>query len=216
MKAMLYKEFKLSLPAGMYLWAVLGILSIIPNYTAFVGFIYTVVGVFVYIMTMRENRDLQFSAILPVSRKTIVTGKCLVVLIFQLLATAFAVIGAIFANLLISPNGNLVGTDPNFAFFGIILVCLGVYNIILLPTFFKSGYKIAKPIILGCTFFTICFLAFELPIQLVPTLKKVFDTLNPSYFGYQMILLFVGAVVYSALFILTVKLSIKNFEKANL
>lgn len=216
MKAFLKKEFKLAMPAGMYVWAVLGILSIIPNYPAVVGYIYTIVGVFVYLVNVRDNRDLEFCAVLPVSRKTIVAGKCIVVCIFQQITTCFAVIGSVFANFFISPNGNLVGIDPNVAFFGIIYIALAVYNVILLPNYFKTGYKLAKPVVCASIAFVLCFLAFELPIQLILPLKNIFDTLNTAYLGYHVIILAVGLVLYTVSLLIAIKLSIKNFEKVNL
>lgn len=216
MKAYLAKEFKLAVPPGMFLLTILGLLCVIPNYPAVVGYIYNIVCIFILFTIARDNRDLEFSAILPVSRRTVVWGKCIVVAVFEACTVAFSAIGAVIANVWVSPLGNLVGLDLNLTFFGVVLIAFAVYNIVLIPAFFRTGYKIFKPLVAASTAFIACYLAFELPIQLVPSWKAALDTLNPAYFGYQAILLGAGIALYGLSFWATVKLGVRNFERVSL
>lgn len=216
MKAFLHKEWNLAVPKPVLLFPLLGIMTVIPNYPVFVGFFYGVVAIFVLFSVQKENRDLEFSLLLPVSRRSIVKAKFFVVGTLQWLTIAFAVIGAVLADTLVSPAGNLVGIDPNLAFFGIAFLALGVFNAVFLPWFFRTGYKLGLPLTMAAACFVLCYGAFETVVNLVPALRASLDTLDPARFGVQAVVLAVGLAFYVVSFLLSYRAAARRFEAANL
>lgn len=216
MKTFLYKEFKLAIPLPLILFSVLGIMTMIPNYPIFIGLFYSLIAIFVMFSIQKDNRDIEFSLTLPVTRKYIVASKISIIILLQILSVIFSTFGALLANFCLSPSGNLVGSDPNIAFFGMGFIAFSIFNIIFIPWFFKSGYKLNLPIFIAIMSFVVCFVLYEILIAAIPTFHKVFDTLNPKYFGYQSILLACGIPIYCGTIYLTYRLAVKNFEKVNI
>lgn len=216
MKNYLYKEFRLAIPLPLFLFTVLGMLTMIPKYPIFIGAFYSLIAIFISYSIQKDNRDIEFSLTLPITRKAIVQSKILIIIMLQILSLCFSAIGAIIANLIISPAGNIVGSDPNIAFFGMSLIAFAVFNLIFIPWFFKTGYKINLPIFVAILAFVVCFAVYEAIVAVIPSLSKVLDTLDAQYFGYQSILLAVGIIVYSTTIFACYKLSVKNLEKVNI
>ncbi|MBI9010528.1 MAG: ABC-2 transporter permease [Tenericutes bacterium] len=84
---------------------------------------------------------------LPVSRKDIVTAKVYAFTIVELLHIVSAVMLGIAHNLIYGTYN--FGMDINPAFFGIIFMTFGLFNIIFLPQYFKTAYKFGAPVIVG-------------------------------------------------------------------
>lgn len=216
MKTFLYKEFKLAIPLPLILFSVLGMLTMIPNYPIFIGLFYSLIAIFIMFSIQKDNRDIEFSLSLPVTRKHIVASKITVIIILQILSIIFSAIGALLANFCLSPSGNLVGSDPNIAFFGMGFIAFAVFNIVFIPWFFKSGYKLNLPIFIAIMAFVVCFVLYEILIGTIPLLHKVLDSLNSKNFGYQAILLACGILIYCGTMYITYRLAVKNFEKVNI
>ena len=149
MKELVRKELFLSTPRPLYLFCFLSALLLIPAYPAVVGVGYCFLAVFIACNYQRANRDIEFTAALPVKRSDIVVGKAVLVMAFQLLQLAVAAAAAAAADYLIYPDGNIVGMDPNLAFFGIVLIGYGAFNVVFLPGYFSTGYKAGAPVLFG-------------------------------------------------------------------
>lgn len=215
MKNIIYKELKLVIIPATYIMMLLAALLIIPNYPYIVGLSYCFLALFISFSTAQTNKDNEFTASLPVPRKNIVLAKHVTFVLVELLQLLVAVPFALLSILLINKNGNLVGLDANFTFFGVIFFAYGIINIIVLPWFFKTGYKIGVPFIVAILIYVLLYIAIELAIQLTP-LKTVLDGTLPQYIGYRLLTLFVGIIAYCALTLAAYKKSVKNFERVNL
>ncbi len=215
MKNIIYKELKLVIIPATYLIILLAALLLIPNYPCIVGVSYCFLALFISFSTAQTNKDNEFTASLPVPRKNIALAKHTTFVIVELLQIAVAVPFAAISVFLINKNGNLAGLDANFTFFGIIFLCFGIVNIIVLPWFFKTGYKIGVPFLTAIIAYVILYVCLELVIQLTP-LRAVLDGIAAKYLPYRLIVLFVGIAVYCALTFVSYKRSIKNFERVNL
>lgn len=169
------KELSLNMPKPLYLFALLGAMTLIPNYPYIVGIGYSIMHIMIYFQFVNENRSQEFSAMLPIKRSDIVSSTTLVVTLCQMLNVAVAAICA-YPSKLINPNGgNFVGLDCNFTFFGVALICLGIFNMIVIPRYFKTGYKFGVTLILGLIAFVLTYGAFEIFVQAIPTLTKSLD-----------------------------------------
>lgn len=216
MKELVKKELFLSAPRPIYLFSLLSALLLIPAYPAVVGVGYCFLAVFVAFNYQRANRDLEFTAALPVTRKDIVTGKAALVVAFQLLQLAVAAVAAAAADYLISPNGNIVGIDPNLAFFGIVLVGYGAFNAVFLPGYFSTGYKTGVPVLLGLTAFLAVYGAAETAVQLIPAVKSALDSLDIATLHIRAAVFVSGAALYAAGVLSGIKLAQKKFDKVSL
>ena len=75
MKALLRKEFTLSLfPLPYCFWLLAGLL-LIPNYPYFVAFFYAALGVMFLFQYNRENRDLNYMMTLPITKGQMVKAR---------------------------------------------------------------------------------------------------------------------------------------------
>ena len=212
--AVLKKELFLSTHPAMYLFALLGLMTLIPDYPGIVGVGYIALAVFQADGIRRANNDLEFTLLLPIKRSFVVWGKTLSVIVMETLSLVFALVGAILSRALM-PQGNIATVDPNLSFFGIALICLGAFNLIYTAGFFKSGYKSGLPSLWGALAFVGIYSVFELLLNLIPTLSLL-DGYGAQGFVFRLIFCIVGLIVYILLTLLGVKIGQKNFEKVSL
>ena len=169
MKALLFKELKLALHPTTYLFLAIGAMLMIPSYPYYVAFVYTCLGIFFIFLTSRENKDILFTASLPVRKRDVVKSRIITVATIEVLQLVigipFAIIG-----IRINPNsaGNLVGIEANMAFFGLVLIMYALFNAIYLPVFYKTAVKVGIPLLLAGIAVTIYVIAVELAVQMIP------------------------------------------------
>ncbi len=209
------KELKLNVAPPIYLFTLLAAMILIPHYPIIVGAGYVVMQIQVYLQNVANNRSLEFSSMLPVRRKDIVGGTTLVIVLFQALNVLLALALIPVAKLLY-PQGNLVGIDANLSFTGITLFCFGVFNLIFIPQYFKTGYKYGWQLIYGLIGLLLTYGALETTIQLVPSLTLALDSYSVECLPIRLLLAILGLLFYVACSILANKLAVKKFEQVNL
>ena len=149
-KYLIKKEFLLSAHPMTYVFMFFGVMLLVPSYPYYITFFYVTLGLFFSFMNGRENRDLYFDAILPVSKKDTVRAKTAFVWIVEIIAVVFSVPFALITQK-INPNGsNLAGIEANVAFYGLSLIMLAVFNAVFLCSFFKTAYKVGKSFLFAC------------------------------------------------------------------
>lgn len=214
-KALLRKEFLLTIPKPMYLYVLLACLVCVPNYPIVMGIWYVALLVFFIFQFSKENRDAEFTAALPVSRDDMLNARILTVVIIEALqfvvSAGFAGLGA-----WLFPEGNVVGLDPNPTFFGVALLSTAAFNLTFLPLFYRTGYKTGWPMIAGCLAFVGVYVTAELLVQLIPGARDIFDTLNPAMMGWQCIVLAAGLIGFVGLNVLAAGLARKAYQKVDL
>lgn len=216
MLKLLRKDLKLNMHPALYLFALLGAMILIPNYPYIVGIGYTIMHVMVYLQFVNENRSQEFSATLPIKRSDIVSSTTAVFAVCQLSNVAVAAICA-YPSALINPNGgNFVGLDANLTFFGVALACLGLFNLVVIPRYFKSGYKYGATLVIGLLSFVALYLACEVPIQAIPALSKSLDGYDAAYVWARLTVLLAGVIMYCVLTYLANRIATKKFERVNL
>jgi hypothetical protein len=215
MKNLILKELKLVIAPPVFVFCLLSALILIPSYPYIVGIFYFCFSIQIIFLTMRSNKDLEFTALLPISRGDIVKAKHFTVAFMEIAQLIIAVPFAILSSLVVN-KGNPVGIDANFAFFGNALIAFSAYNIIFLPLYFKSGYKVGVPLLLGLFGFAVTEIILELLIAYVPALHNSLDGLDPKTFGWQLLDLAMGIIVFAVTLAVSFKASVKSFEKVNL
>lgn len=216
LKNLIKKEFKLAVPPATFLFVIMTFLILIPDYPYIVGIIYFAFQIQIIYSLKAGNKDLEFTAALPVPRCGIVLAKYIATGIIEGVYIVVAVIAALISSLVINKQGSSVGMDANFAFFGLMLIYFSIFNLIFLTKFFKTGYKWGLAYLLAVLAFLIIAAGFEFLIAFVPAIRNAIDSLSPSTFLYQFIVLFLGIAIYAGSMYFGFKKSVKNFESVNL
>ena len=145
---LLKKEWKLVMMPVPLLFLLLSALVLVPNYPYYVTFFYTTLGIFLMLQSARENRDLYYMALLPITKREMVKARFLLVLSVEglqiLVCIPFLLLRASYGEL-----KNAVGIEANIAFLGLSLVLLGLFNRVFLPMHYKNAYDLGKPFVVS-------------------------------------------------------------------
>ena len=213
MKNLLYKEWKLAIHPTGYIFLLFGVMLLIPNYPYFVAFFYQTLAIFFTFMNGNTTNDIFFTALLPVRKRDVVKARLGAVIGLEVLQMLIAVPFAILRNQII-PTENLAGLDASLALFGLAFIMFGVFNVVFLPQFYRTGYKTGTPYLLATLVMTLVIVAAELVIQLTPALKQALDT--PACTLPQIIVLFAGLLIFALLNLVAYRRSASAFERLDL
>jgi hypothetical protein len=195
----------------------IGMMLMIPSYPYYVAFVYTCLSIFFIFLSARENKDIFYTASLPVRKSDVVKSRVLTVAIIELLQLTigipFAIIGA---RINPNPTGNQAGIEANPAFFGLVLIMFALFNLIFLPLFYKTSIKLSAPLIFASIAVTVYVVAAEVAVQMVPFLKTHLDTNDPAMALYQGPVLIAGMLIFALSLWLSYRKSAANFEKVDL
>jgi hypothetical protein len=216
MKALFFKELRMTIHPVFYLFPFFSALMFLPGYAPTIGVSYALLGVYGSFNMGRINKDLEFTALLPVSRKSQVFSKYFLAFFIEALhLIAFIPFAALYA-LILHPGEDGPGIAPNSACIGFLLIALGVFNLIFLPAFFKTGYKIGLPMFFGALGYAAALGILETTTALLPELKQVLDSFEPSSLVFRLLALCAGLGFFAGTTWLSFRLSVKNFERVNL
>lgn len=217
MTNLLKKEMKLSAHILSYLFIAFGVMFFLPGYPVLCGPFFVCLGIFQSFQTIRENNDIVFSALLPVSKKDVVKAKFQFVCFIELCGIAVMLIATIIRMTLLAGSA-VYRSNPlmnaNLFALGMAFVIFGAFNLVFLHGFFKTAYKFGKPFVMFIIVnFVIIFIAEAL--HYIPGLTAV-NAFGFDYMGLQAGLLVVGIVIYVLLTAMGYKRSCEDFEKIDL
>ena len=213
MKTLLYKEIKLAAHPTSIVFAFLGCLVLVPAYPYSVIFMFGCLAPYRTFLNGRETNDAWYTAVLPVTKRESVLGKCLLVVAFQMFQLLISIPAALLRSALGIAN-NPVGLDATVAWYGFGLVLYAVFDLIFFTTFYMSGYKAGKAFVIAAIPMTILMVAIESTAH-IPALVWL-DSCQPENLLMQMPILAAGAVCYGVFVTLTYRISAKRFEKVDL
>lgn len=213
--ALLYKEARLFVTPTYFLTGALTLFNLIPNYPMVIGAAYFMLAVFIAFSESVTNRDHEFTIGLPVSRKHLVRARCASVVVLELTHLAVLAVVAFFSAL-ITPEGNALGMDGNYAFFGMVLVSTGLFNLVFLPGCFRAGGRAAWPGVLAAFMFFGSYGIFELSVRLIPGASDTLDTLDRTDVGAQLLVLVLGLAFYLGLTVVSYRVSVSWFNRVDL
>ena len=211
MRNLLNKELKLTIsPFFYFLPVIMGVLMLIPNWLYFLVFMYFCFITAPNILSgCKASNDLSFSILLPVRKDDIVLSR---ILSFSLLELMHVAAGAVFAII----NGMLFGKallflTPNVAFFGLVFVIYGVYNLVLFPIFYKSAYKYGTAVIVS----TVVVVLLSGGMEMLALLNKEINSFmrNPSAGHY--VVLAVGILFFILSNYIAYRVSAVRFRKVD-
>jgi len=164
MKNLLKKEIKLASSPLSWFFIAFSVMALIPNYPILLSAFFVCFGVFHSFQNARENNDLLFTVLLPVSKADAVRAK----FAFTVLIQALAFVGSIVFSIVrmvclknIPPFDAPAMMTANQIYLIWILVVYTVFNFVFVVRFFKTGWKLGMP-----------FLAFGISSFVVITLAE--------------------------------------------
>ena len=209
------KEWKLVMMPVPLLFLLLSALVLIPSYPYYVTFFYTTLGIFLMMQSARENRDLYYMALLPVTKRDMVKARFSLVMSVEalqvLVCIPFLLVRASYGEI-----KNAVGIEANVAFLGFSLVLLGMFNRIFFPMHYKNAYDLGKPFLLSSLALAIGIVVLEALQHMLPYLRSVCDSYAASDQLRQLPVLLGGLLVYALLTARSFCLSVRRFENADL
>lgn len=215
MKNLLIKEMKLTASPCTYLFLLFTLMTFIPGYPITLGAFFVCYGIFFTYQSARECQDITYTVMLPVEKSQVVKAKFLFVVLIQMLAFLMFVLFTLVRMFLL--KGSLVYitnqlVNANFAFLGYVLIIFTTFNICFLCTYFKTAYKFGVPFLIFSVISFILVIVFEV-LHFIPSLTSLNDV---NFKTAQLIPFAVGVVVYAVGTFVSLKISIKRFEKVDL
>ena len=215
MKQLLKKELQLALHPTCWVFLLLSAMVLIPNYPYYVIFFYTGLGVFFTCLGGRENQDVFYTMLLPVSRKQLVQARIGTVAALELLQM-LAVIGFSLLRRALSIPPNSAGMEANIALLGLSLIMLGLNHLVFFPVYYRNVRRVGAAFISGSAVVFLYIAAVETMAHTIPFVRDQLDTPDPEFLRQKLAVLAIGAVVYCVLTWISCRRSIRLFEKQDL
>lgn len=217
MNALLRKEMRLSTLILTYLFIAFGLMTLLPGYPILCGVFFITLGIYQSFQSAREANDIVYTALLPVAKSDVVKGKFQFVIFIELcgfivMTICTLVRMTILFDSQVYRDNALMNANPFFL--GTALILFGLFNVIFVGVFFKTGYKIGKPFILYM-------IAAFITIGIAETLHHIPGLEALNAFGFdeiilQVILLLFGIIVFLFMTYLAFRKATKDFEKIDL
>ena len=214
MTALLYKQLRLVCHPMTPVFCLFGIMVLIPNYPYTIIFFYVMLGLFFTFLNIREQKDIYYSAILPVPKRDTVKAGCVLVTLVELLSLAVLAPCALLAVRLQPGKDNLVGMDPNLALFAAGFLLYAVFNAVFLPSFYANGYKVGIAFLKAVIPTTLVMMVLE-ALPHFPALTWL-DDMDAATQVRLLPVLVVSAVVYGVGMLLTFRKAAALYEKVDL
>ena len=215
MKKLLKKEIVLSMHPTALIFLALSAMLVIPNYPYYVTFFYTGLAVFFTCLNGRENNDVYYTLLLPVSKRSAVKARFTIVVLLEMLQMLLALPFAILRQNMDMP-GNQAGMDANIALFGLSFILLGIFNLVFFGVYYRDVTKVGKAFALSSTAVFVYIAVAESCSFAVPFFRDRLDTPDTEYVGYKLIVLGVGITIYIVLTLLAFKRAARSFEKQDI
>ena len=214
MKALLYKQFRLVCHPMTVVFCLFGIMVLIPNYPYTVIFFYVMLGLFFTFLNIREQKDIYYSALLPVPKRDTVKAGCAFVVIIQVLSLVVLIPCSLLAVHLQPGKDNLVGLDPNLALLAAGFLLYAVFNAVFLPSFYANGYKVGVAFVKAVIPTTLAMIVLE-ALPHFPALGWL-DDLDAATQVRLLPVLIGSILIYAGGMALTFWASAKRYEKVDL
>lgn len=214
MKALLYKQFRLVCHPMTLIFCLFGIMVLIPNYPYTVIFFYVMLGLFFTFLNIREQKDIYYSALLPVPKRDTVKAGCAFVVIIEVLSLVVLIPCSLLTVHLQPGKDNLVGLDPNLALLAAGFLLYAVFNGVFLPSFYANGYKVGMAFINAVIPTTLAMMVLE-ALPHFPALTWL-DDLNAATQVRLLPALIASVLIYAGGMALTFRASARRYEKVDL
>lgn len=210
---LLYKELALAAHPTSIVFACLGCLVVVPAYPYTVIFMFGCLAPYLTFQYARETNDLWYTALLPVTKKESVRGKCLLIVSIQLFQLLIAV-PSVFLRKILEVENNPVGIDATIAWFGFGLMIYGIFDLIFFPAYYRNRYKAGRTFIIAAIPMLLMMVIVEGAVR-IPQLAWLDSYALPDLMR-QIPVLLIAILCYGGFVSLAYKISVKRFEHVDL
>ena len=214
MKALLYKSFRLVCHPMTLVFPFFGVMLLIPSYPYTLIFFYVMLGLFFSFVNSREQKDIYYSALLPIRKRDTVRAAVLFVLLVELVSLVLAVPFAVLSCRVNPLGSNAVGLEPNAAFFAAGLLLYAIFNGIFLTAFYKTAYKVGVSFLKAIIPVSLAMIACEASVH-VPGMAWLEDCTAAGQLRL-LPLLAASAVIYGGGLWIAYRKAAQNYEKVDL
>ena len=227
MKDLIYKEFRLCMQPLLLLYFLAAFMILIPNYPYLIPCFFIGNAIFNSMQMSQANSDILFTAMLPVSKNSIVKAKYLYVVCIQLLFI-LVTIPVMLLNHAIVHLPNNAGIDACPAMYLGYFLVFTVFNCTFLPTFYRNVSKIGRAFLVSTIAVFIAIFLFEGvfiassaaadKVHIFAWIKNNIDCWPSSAasLGIQLGLALLGAAVYAVFTYLSYRRSCALFDKVDI
>ena len=221
MKHLLYKEFNLSIhPLTYFFVGLMSMSALAPSFPSFVPLLYfgaCYTFLFIGMNKTTTTNDLLYTCMLPIKREGVVKARVFSTTILQLIMLVL-VFSFLAVNRYIfsvhTPDDKLgiisLNMDQGIALLGIYLICLGVYDLIYMPWFYKNG----KSIIANMLVAVLSIMILGGILTIVPYwIAKDILSIKGGNIILQLGILLAGIGFWICSKVLVIKISTKNLTK---
>ena len=214
MKTLLYKQLRLACHPMTPVFCLSGIMLLIPNYPYSVAFFYVTLGLFFTFLNMREQKDIYYSALLPLRKRDTVRAAMAFTVLVELLSVVITALFCLLSAKLQPGKDNAVGMDANLMLLGAGFVLYGVFNLVFFVCLYRSGYKVGAAYLkANLTLWPMMLLAKALPhFPSLMWLNRVDAQANLR----QIPILLFGVAVFAVLTMLAYRRSARLYERVDL
>ena len=208
---LLYKELMLAAHPTSIVFAFLGCLVAVPAYPYTVIFMFGCLAPYITFLYARETNDAWYTAILPVTKRESVKGKCQLIVSIQLFQLLISIPCVVLKGIL-EVESNPVGIDATVAWYGFGLIIYAVFALLFFPAYYKNGYKAGKAFAIAAIPMLLLMVIVEVHIPALAWLDSyaMQDQLR------QLPLLLIGIICYIVLLSMAYQISVKRFERVDL
>lgn len=210
---LLYKELALAAHPTSIVFACLGCLVVVPAYPYTVIFMFGCLAPYLTFQYARETNDLWYTALLPVTKKESVRGKCLLIVSIQLFQLLIAV-PSVFLRKILEVGNNPVGIDATIAWFGFGMIIYGIFDLIFFPAYYRNGYKAGRAFTIAAIPMLLMMVIVEGAVR-IPQLAWLDSYALPDLMR-QIPVLLIAILCYGGFVSLAYKISVKRFEHVDL
>ena len=223
MKALIYKEMRLSMHPICYIFIVLfPLMILIPSYPLGIGFIYVLTCypiLFLGANKGQQSNDLLYSTLLPVRKKDIVLARIITVIImqvaFMLIMSALYPVARMINDAIVSNSENPkeyvipgLGLNSYVLVLAFAIIGYAIADIIFFPIYYKNGKSIVMSTLFTIIGFVVYIGVVTIGLPFIPGL----GILNNLHIGIQFAIL-AGAIALSFLLhIFVYRISSKRLE----
>ncbi len=214
---LLHKEMKLSASPLSFIFIAAAFLTFVPGYPILLGAFFTTLGIFYSFQTTRENNDVQYSLLLPVSKSAFVKSKFIFTVFIEMCSFAIMTVSTLIRMCFLK-NAAVYTSNAlmcaNLCFLGFVLFIFGLFNFVFVGGFFRTAYYFGKPFIKYCIFSLLVIAAAE-TLHHIPGLEA-FNSFGFENITLQITVFLAGILLFAVLTFSGLKKSEKKFERTDM
>lgn len=217
MRNIMMKEMHLSALIIVYVFIIFGFMFFLPGYPVLCGAFFLTLGLYQNFRYARECNDIVFSALLPIAKQDVVRGKFAFSCMIEICCFVLMLVSAVVRMTALSSSPVYVNNalmNANFFALGMALVIFGIFNLVFIDSFFKTGYKTGAPFIV---YIVISFVIIGVAEALhhIPGLEAL-NAFGFEHFALQICTLIMGVLFYIGVTVFSYRKSCYNFERIDL